>query len=138
MGGGGNKTLKYTDIRKKIILICASERAPQKHTFSRLKILVTSEYIGLTINSVPFHYLWCGAINDNIPTNNKTKKIYVTASELRNVSHSKTAISFTILLVFLILCQYTNDLPCRLTCTDKSSEKMYCPSNAPANAPTVH
>ena len=61
----------------------------------------------------PVYYLWYGVIytNDSIPTKNDIEKIYEYASErgaselefFFAFSHSKTAISFKILLVLLIL-----------------------------------
>ena len=90
-GGGGGKTPKCTD--KKIYVLILCERAPQKHIFSGLKIHLHT----YTINAVSFNYLCYGIINDIIPSEHY-------ASELRiflAFSHSKTAISFNILLVLL-------------------------------------
>ena len=66
-----------------------------------------------TINAVSFHYLWYGAISDNIYTD-KTLTLrkcvynYMRASAVENfrISRSKTVISFNILLVLQILCRY--------------------------------
>ena len=60
LGGGGGKTPKCTD-KIYMYLYCASERserAPQKHIFSGIKIHLHT----YTINAVSFNYLWYGAI----------------------------------------------------------------------------
>ena len=73
-----------------------------RHIFSGLHI-----YCFYTIHAVPPFYLWYGGINDNIWQNTYIEKIYEYASERAwkffAFSHSKTVISFNILLVLLIL-----------------------------------
>ena len=96
-GGGGQDPQMY---RQKKVLTCASERserAPLKYIFLGLQIHL---YVH---NAVPFHYLWHSAVYTLSWQNTNIEY----ASELRNFlafSHCKTAISFYILLVLLILC----------------------------------
>ena len=89
------------------------------YLFSGIKLHSAYTY---TINAISFDYLWYGAIYNRQYYN--IEKLYVYASERSEraqktfaFSHSKTAISFNILLV-QILCRYKRHA-CRLTCTDK-------------------
>ena len=80
----------------------ASASDTYRPIFSGLKIHLHT----YTINAVPFYYLWYGAINDSIGQNTNIEGKYVNmrASELRfffAFSHSKTAISFNILILYL-------------------------------------
>ena len=94
------------------------------YTFSGLKLYMHT----YTINAVSFYFLWYGAIYKR-QCINKTltfRKYYVYASERAEraslehfaFSHSKTSISFNILLVLQLSCRYKWHA-CRLTCTDK-------------------
>ena len=68
--------------------------------------------------------VWCYELTKVCRQNTNIETIYVYASELSErakffaFSHSKTVISFKILLVLQILCRYKSHA-CRLTCTDK-------------------
>ena len=80
-------------------IICAcerSERAPQKHIFSGLKILVAYAY-----NAVPDNGAIKRQYTDKTPTLRKCMYMYMRASELRKCSHfhSKT-------ITFSIFCWY--------------------------------
>ena len=103
-GGGGGKTPKCTDKKKYMYLYCASERLKNIH-FQDSKYMHTC-----TINAVSFNYLWYGAIYERHYTDKtlifrRTKVMNMRASWIFfTFSHSKTAISFNILLVLQILC----------------------------------
>ena len=89
--------------------------------------LITSAYIMQSIiNAVSFHCFWYMALWYKRKYAEKMltlrKSMYMRASgaseKIFAFSHSKTAISFNILLVLQKLCRYK--LPtCRLTCTDR-------------------
>ena len=92
-------------------LYCASERserAPQKHIFSVLKIhLHTMSY---TINAVSFNHLWYGAIHTTYWQDTKIKRnLWICERAERasliflTFSQFKTVISFIIFLVLQIL-----------------------------------
>ena len=89
----------------------------ETHIFSGLKLHLHIH----TINAVPCYYLWYGVVYKRVMYTDKTitlgKSMYMRAS-LENFLaflHSKTAISFNILLVLQILCPYKWHA-CRLTC----------------------
>ena len=93
-----------------------------RNTFSGLKVHLHIH----TINAVGY-YLWYGVVYKRQYTDKTLtlrKSMYMRAngaSELRKFFaflHSKTAISFNILLVLQILCRYKWHA-CRLTCSDK-------------------
>ena len=87
------------------------ERAPQKHVCFVSEFLLHLHTYTCTINTVPFYYLWCCAINDNIyRQNTNIDKIYVymQASDHRKNSHlSHKTYLFQYFWYFTqILCQY--------------------------------
>ena len=106
-GGGGQAPQMYR--QNFFLLKCASERserAPIKHIFSGLKIHLHTYN---QCSSLLLLLAWCYIYDSIMIKHYSLRKIYEYASE-RSLdfffafSHSKTAISFNILLVLMILC----------------------------------
>ena len=116
----------YSMYRQQIYVLILRERAPQKHIFSGLK------YICIHIQSMQFPLITSGIWRYKRHYTDKTltlRKIYEYASERSEqknftFSHSKTAISFNILLVLQILCVRNTFIQC----TDNKYMYLYCAS----------
>ena len=111
LGGGGGARPPNVPTEKKMYmwLKCASER------LRNIYIIMCQNtcYIYIHILLMQFPYIINGMALTlrNLCICERAWKIFA-------FLHSKTGISFNILLVLLILCR-SNDMFCRLTCTDK-------------------